>query len=565
MKEYNLYLNDECTKFINILDRCTYESEMLKEIIKFCIAHPNDIPLDIVKYWDDLYLESSYRLESMKELISEELLSAFKHAKISWNHSFGSRDIKIIQHDDSIIDNFDDMERFRPVEPSRPDEYSTMITRLYPELFGKDIEEINNMNSDKKVVRTITFQVTDSCNLACTYCYQINKGTRKMSFDTAKRIVDLILTPNTSTYISEENSPAIILDFIGGEPLLQVELIDKIVEYFMLQSILRKHKWATMFRISICSNGVLYTDKKVQSFLNKYNPLLSFGVTVDGNKELHDSCRIFPDGKPSYDLAISAVTDYITKGHEMGSKVTIAPENVEYISKAIIHMFNTDYSYIHANCCFEEGWNLDHAKTLYIELKKIADFILNNDKENKIYFSMFNVDNFKPTDLENDRNWCGGNGSMIAFDPDGEIYSCIRFMKSSLGTSRESKPIGDINTGIAVTQKQQDFISELYSITLTSQSTDTCINCPIGTGCAWCTAYNYQYTGSVNKRVTFICDMHKATALANVYYWNKVYIKHNINKSFVNNCPDNWAIEIIGKDELNLLKKLEKESIKYEN
>ena len=60
-------------------------------------------------------------------------------------------------------------------------------------------------------------------------------------------------------------------------------------------------------------------------------------------------------------------------------------------------------------------------------------------------------------------------------------------------------------------------------MTRCSQSTDECINCPIAAGCAWCSAYNYEYFGELNKRATFICIMHKARALANVYFWNKYY------------------------------------------
>lgn len=63
----------------------------------------------------------------------------------------------------------------------------------------------------------------------------------------------------------------------------------------------------TMF--SICSNGVLYRDEKVQAFLRKWANRLSFSVTIDGNKELHDSCRVFPDGSPSYDIAVDAASD----------------------------------------------------------------------------------------------------------------------------------------------------------------------------------------------------------------------------------------------------------------
>ena len=64
------------------------------------------------------------------------------------------------------------------------EQYNDMIARLYP----TKVEKYEN-NNDKVLSRTVTFQVTDSCNLACTYCYQINKGTRVMKFETAKKLI----------------------------------------------------------------------------------------------------------------------------------------------------------------------------------------------------------------------------------------------------------------------------------------------------------------------------------------------------------------------------------------
>ena len=106
------------------------------------------------------------------------------------------------------------------------------------------------------------------------------------------------------------------------------------------------------------------------------------------------------------------------------------------------------------------------------------------------------------------------------------------------------------NAFILVTQE------ELDSITASTQSTEECLNCPIARGCAWCSGYNYQETGDVNKRVTYICVMHKARALANTYYWNKFYQKRNIKSYYENFVPDEWALQIIPADELNLIKDL---------
>ena len=76
--------------------------------------------------------------------------------------------------------------------------------------------------------RTITFQITDDCNLCCSYCYQINKGHHKMSFEIAKKFIDYVFEGRTNpdSRFYEEKTLGFILDFIGGEPLLEIDLID---------------------------------------------------------------------------------------------------------------------------------------------------------------------------------------------------------------------------------------------------------------------------------------------------------------------------------------------------
>lgn len=107
--------------------------------------------------------------------------------------------------------------------------------------------------------------------------------------------------------------------------------------------------------ISICSNGVLYFTDKVQRFLEKHKGHLSFNISIDGNKELHDMCRKFPDGSGSYDIASSAVADWASKGNFMDSKMTVAPANVSYVYEASKSMVEKGYTCIHINCVYEEG------------------------------------------------------------------------------------------------------------------------------------------------------------------------------------------------------------------
>lgn len=440
--------------------------------------------------------------------------------------------------------------------------YTDLIAKLYPKPVDPDAK-----GKDRILSRTVTFQVTDKCNLACTYCYQINKGTRRMTMDDAKLFIDKLLTGEDGfkEYINPDISPAIVVEFIGGEPFLEIDLIDEIVDYFRLRVIQLRHPWMEKFCVSICSNGVLYTDPRVQKFLQKNKDNISFSVTLDGNKELHDKCRVFPDGGGSYDIAEAATQDWMSRGYYMGSKITISQENLPYIYDALMHIVGLGYDEIHANCVYEAFWTEKDAGKLYELMKKFSDFMLSDKKYRDLDCSLYTRNLGTPKKADDLQNWCGGTGSMLSMDPDGWLYPCIRYMESSLGADQKPMRIGNVHTGLATCKEHQNCVECLNVIDRRSQSTDDCFYCPIAEGCSWCSAFNYQTYGTADKRVTRICPMHKGRVLANVYHWNNYYKKYGIADHFDLWVPRQWAEPIIGKEEYEKLVNLVKSMGGYVN
>ncbi len=404
---------------------------------------------------------------------------------------------------------------------------------------------------NNKFTRNITFQITDDCNLCCSYCYQHNKGHHKMPFEVAKKLIDEILTNDKSinSYVKSENAIGIVLEFIGGEPFLEVDLIDKIIDYFIEKCIILHHPWIDRFRVSICSNGVLYFTPKVQEFIKKHQTHLSFTISIDGNKTLHDACRVFPDGTGSYDLAIKAAKHY-RKYYDaiLSSKMTLSPDNINFVFPALVNLWENDYNFIYCNCIYEKGWTIEHARVLYNELKKVVDYLLNNHLERIKGTSILNLDLSQQKNIS-DKNFCGGDGNMLAVDYKGDLYPCLRYMESSIGQNQSPYIIGNINDGIGYNQQTKDMIAGL-DVTYQSQSPQECIDCPVSSECGWCSALNYQEFGTINKRTTYTCLMHKARVLANYYYQNKM----GGNYPFLINKQD--AIDIIGEDETNYLMEL---------
>lgn len=429
-------------------------------------------------------------------------------------------------------------------------QYSDYLARLFP---GGSAEDMHINGSHPM---EITFQVTEDCNMRCSYCYQHGKSKNHMDFETARKAVDMILAADgrTNKYLTSTKARGVVLAFIGGEPFLEIELIDRICDYFIEQCFRLRHPWATRYAISLTTNGLLYFDPGVQAFIRKHQGKFHMAISVDGCRELHDACRLDLAGNGTYDRAMAGVRHYVEhwKGR-MGSKMTLCPENIGYCAEAVRNLVENGYTHINMNCVYEEGWTPEHGRTLYEQCKKIAEYFSENELYDRVYVSLLDEDIGRALPEAENNNWCGGTGLMLCVNWQGKFYPCVRYEESSLGRDREPYVIGDIKTGIMNTPEYDRRVQCLSCITRRSQSTDECFGCPIARGCAWCTAYNYEITGSPDKRLTYICVMHKARVLGANYFWNTMYRDKGQKRRIPLKIPKDWAVEIISEDEFEML------------
>lgn len=403
-------------------------------------------------------------------------------------------------------------------------------------------------------VKNISILLTEKCNLRCTYCYQSHEdhecGT-SMTKEIAKEVVDFILDDTRgNNYFNSEINQAVILDILGGEPFYEIEVLDYMIDYFKNKAMLLDHPWGKNYIISISTNGTLYHTDKVQEFVKKNRGRTGIGFSLDGNRDLHNSCRVFPDGSGSYDRVRKNVDLWLEQTDLPQTKMTLAPENIMHLSKAMPHVWEMGIHTVYANTVYEEGWEIEDAKIFYDELKKLADYLLEDGRYGIYWTSLFTES--VGSKLEDTKNYCGGNGLMLAIGPDGTCYPCLRYMEHSLKGKRKPFIIGSIDKGLENPERNQDLI-QLRSVDMISQSDEKCNNCKIAHGCGVCSAYNYEVNGSANIRATFICQMHQARVLGNAYYWNKLYNKLGLDKTFELNIPKEWALEIISEKEYEYL------------
>lgn len=386
------------------------------------------------------------------------------------------------------------------------------------------MEKIKNSDPGWKsgMSKNITFIVTKDCQLACKYCYLVGKNEKeRMPFEIAKNTIDYILDrPNDPNFTYE----SVVWDFIGGEPFLEIELIDQICDYIKTELFRRNHPWFNSYRFSFSTNGINYDSEKVQRFIRKNIDHLSIGITIDGTKVKHDLNRIWKgDGpeKGSYDDVVRNIPLWLSQFPYAATKVTISNADIPYIKDSVLHLYSLGIKEVNINCVFENVWNEGDDVLFEEQLISLADEIIDQGLY-KDYACSFYADFIgKPMDCKlNNQNWCGA-GKMLAVDAAGNFYPCTRFAQYSL-RDKKAWIIGNVRDGI-----DNNKLRPFLTLDRCTQSTQECIDCEVADGCAWCQGENYDAadTPTIYQRATAICKMHKARVRANNYYWNKLLNK----------------------------------------
>lgn len=395
----------------------------------------------------------------------------------------------------------------------------------------------NDAGWQSGIAKSITFIVTKDCQLACKYCYLVGKNTQeRMSWEVAAKAIDYILE-----HEDEFSEESVIWDFIGGEPFLEIELIDKICDYLKTEMFRRDHHWFNSYRFSFSTNGINYHTNKVQEFIKKNKNHLSIGITIDGTRHKHDLNRIWKtpemekgivsnsmNERGSYNDVVRNVPLWLEQFPNAATKVTISSADISYIKESVLHLYSLGIHEVNINVVFEDVWKEGDDKLFEDQLVQLADDIIDGNYYKDYVCSFFTEYIGKPLDCAIDnQNWCGA-GKMLAVDAAGNFYPCTRFAQYSL-RDKKAWIIGNIHEGI-----DKNKLRPFLALDRCTQSTQECIDCEVASGCAWCQGENYDaaLTATIYQRSTAICKMHKARVRANNYYWNKLFRKLELEKEY---------------------------------
>lgn len=364
--------------------------------------------------------------------------------------------------------------------------------------------------------RRIVFIVTQDCQLRCNYCYLIGKNKEgKMAWGTARKIVDFLM----SLSVQEDE---VIFDFIGGEPLLEIDLIARVSDYLVESMKRLNHPWLKSYSFRFTTNGLAYSSEKVQDYVRKYKDYLSVQISIDGTRRKHDLNRKYANGNGSYENLLPNVKLWIEQfGEKAVSFMVISHDDLPFLAESVIHLIELGIHEIATNLVVEDVWKENDAALFEEQLMIIANYIIDKRIWKRVKVSAFNEYLGQP---QTDEHIYPCGNPMYVFDAYGKIYSCVRFVGFSLRV-KEPRLIGTIEEGV-----DKNKLRPLLSFDKESCYPLKCLKCEIASGCRWCPAENYDVSsmGTIFQRTTTVCELHKANVRVKNFFWNKIkYIEEN--------------------------------------
>lgn len=371
------------------------------------------------------------------------------------------------------------------------------IVELYNDqiLFSEDDYEKYANYSVASPVKAMCLNIAHDCNLRCKYCFastgDFGKGRKLMTFETGKKAIDFLLEKSLDRKNLE-------LDFFGGEPLMNFDVVKQIVEYARS----REAEYGKKFRFTITTNGVLLNDDKID-FINR--EMSNVVLSIDGRKEVNDYMRKRVDGSGCYDKIMPAFKKLVEKrgDKEYYVRGTFTKNNLDF-SNDVFDLYNNGFDQISVEPVVCEA-SADYAITekelpaIFKEYERLAERILENEKKGrKFNFFHFMLDlDQGPCAIKRLRG-CGCGNDYVAITPDGDIYPCHQFV------GIEEFKMGNIDEGTFDTN-MKSYFSKTHVYTKPE-----CKKCWAKFYCSGgCNANNYQYAGDVHNAHKLSCQLQK--------------------------------------------------------
>lgn len=345
------------------------------------------------------------------------------------------------------------------------------------------------------VIKALCLHVAHTCNLNCSYCFASQgkyQGERAlMTFEVGKRAIDFLIE-NSGTRRNLE------VDFFGGEPLMNWDVVKQVVAYAREQEKLHNKN----FRFTLTTNGMLIDDEVIE-FANKemHNVVLS----LDGRREVHDHLRKDYAGNGSYDRIVPKFQEFVKKRGDKNyyMRGTFTHNNVDFTND-LFHMADlgfTELSMEPVVCAPDDPYALteEDKPILFEQYELLAKEMLKRKKEGRpLIFYHYMLDLEHGPCIYKRISGCGSGTEYMAVTPWGELYPCHQFVGD------EKYSMGDIWKGVTNKEVQDEFKC------CNAYAREGCKDCWAKLYCSGgCAANAYHATGSITGIYEYGCDLFK--------------------------------------------------------
>ena len=364
--------------------------------------------------------------------------------------------------------------------------------KLYtPDTFAEIAGTFKEHSGD--VVKALCLHVAHTCNLNCSYCfacqgkYHCNRAL--MSYEVGKQALDFLIR-HSGTRTNLE------VDFFGGEPLMNWEVVKRLVTYARTQEEICHKK----FRFTLTTNGMLIDDDVID-FANK--EMSNVVLSLDGRKEIHDHLRKDYAGNGSYDRIVPKFQKMVQSrgGRNYYIRGTFTHANPDFTND-VFHMANlgfTELSMEPVVCAPDDPAALTPADLEIVkeQYEILAKEMLRREQEGKpITFYHYMLDLTGGPCIYKRISGCGSGTEYMAVTPWGDLYPCHQFV------GEERYKLGNIWDGVTNTALREEFRScNVYS-------RPECADCWAKLYCSGgCAANAYHATGSIRGVYEAGCEL----------------------------------------------------------
>ena len=363
-------------------------------------------------------------------------------------------------------------------------------------LFTPDLYKTYAKNWHKQsVVKAMCLHIAHDCNLRCKYCFAGTgdyAGKRSlMPLEVGKKAIDFVIRHSG-------NRRNIEIDFFGGEPLMNFEVVKGIVAYAREE----EKKYNKNFRFTITTNGILLDEEKKQ-FINEN--MVNIVLSLDGRKEVNDRMRCRIDGTGSYDSIVKKYQDIADSRGQDNYYVrgTFTRYNLDF-AKDVLHFADLGFKQVSVEPVVadeKEDYALRESdvEQIYREYEELAkEYIRRRQEGNGFNFFHFMIDLEGGPCVAKRLSGCGSGHEYVAVTPDGDIYPCHQFV------GNEEMKMGSVfSDGLDESIKTMFESSNVYT-------KEACKNCFAKFYCSGgCPANAYLYNGNINSPLEMTCKLQR--------------------------------------------------------